>query len=574
MRVHPLVPDPLPSECAHLYPEGFTYPIGYFIKGRRVSDPEVLARFPLACRPFCAVSSQSGDPYVDSQGLLALRNFENAVKPDSKLTSLLHQLEHGAPPDAPMQAAYDCEERIRHAAKLAQVGSNLDALRTIEALPAPWRESAEARRAIYPALLALERYDEALECARDRARAPRTDYDLQLCREDEADCLLRLGRVEACVALLDELDQQGDTDTATRWGLRACLALREDDPDVARGLLRRAAAVDQYHAHKLIWQPLLAPLHRFIAYEFLDSEQQPRHATENGEVRDLALRGEVEMVLGNFAEAARLRDAVSFRRCFDAEATEPYTLLCVGLGVWRFAQLACFLRRRDDPFAQVVLALADLAYGTGTVETVLASAKDLNPGPEQLERLRLLATIASDPAKKSVEVPRPERELVAFLEAPRRFEDNEMIVITKEREGAFTLEHYRGEEALAKANREKDAPPDLRDPENAGLTVTTTVLASEREFCAWLEGWLTENDARRAVTFGSKYWDVRMHAAVFRRLVTLTDPAYPRLNALRRQISRDPTGWHSHGLSGFPTSILDRLLNVVEARLRSQGRVA
>jgi hypothetical protein len=315
-------------------PEGFVYPVGYKVSRKRVIDPEILKDFKDFEHPY--VITYKGKTFVDDQAPVAVARLRNGR--DSNLNSAIRWLELEGPPDESMQATYNCEDALATACNYSEAGFHKTAIDLIRSLPEPFQKTRHGMEAVARSLIALERYEEALDIINQltTGREEITEYYLTLLRLEKVHLLTLLGRVDEAESILNARRLEF-REMYQYYGQRAALALARGDEALAKALIVRSGRVDPYHCFKILWNPLLKPLESFIRKELLTEKGQPLIYKQDNDLHMICNRIQGAVLIGNRELAANLFEGLVMERVTAWITTHEAMLALAGLG--RFEKL-------------------------------------------------------------------------------------------------------------------------------------------------------------------------------------------------------------------------------------------
>lgn len=320
-----------PVEVADLYPKDFRYPEGYSPPPSRVLDRAVLQEFPELARPYVVLGSDD-QPHVN--GGAADVALARLIQRSNQRFSSAHQSNDGN------EVRDGGKDELQMAEDAAACGHMGLAIATVQALPEPFRKIGQALRALVTSLKALGRYADALVAAQNLTTSEETpdftDYAHTLHRIEVADLLLLSGNPAEAERLLNQGRREFQR-FYQYFGVRAALALSSNDRAFAEHLIVQAGRVEPYHSYKLLWHPLLAPMHDFIRRELLDEAGRPRLYFEDLEVRRLCDRIQAAVLAGRIETAKSLAEGLVLQRVTDSRTTREVIVAMASLGYFNWA---------------------------------------------------------------------------------------------------------------------------------------------------------------------------------------------------------------------------------------------
>jgi hypothetical protein len=311
-------------------PEGFVYPVGYRPTSPRILDSGILEGFKPFEFPYI-VTCCNGQPGVDPNAPTAVARLRHGKCP--RLSSLIRYLELGGDPDEAMQATYSCEDTLTTACDYSEAGFHQTGIEIIRSLPKPFQQSGPALKALVESLMALSRYEEALQEVRllIASRAAPTEWVLTLHRLEEVQLLMILGKLEEAEKIMAQRRVEFQ-DKYQYYGSRAALALLRGEEVLARSLVVKAGRVDPFHCYKILWNPLLKPIEAFIRKELLTEQGEPLVYQRDVEMRKISNGVQGALLLGERDRAANLAEGLILDRVTSWSTAEEAMLALVGIG--------------------------------------------------------------------------------------------------------------------------------------------------------------------------------------------------------------------------------------------------
>lgn len=335
-----------PEACRALYPEDFVYPEGYLASPSRVADPAVLQDFAAWMRPYM-VRSHEGELMMDPHVPVPVRRLAQGNR-DTTIQSALRYLEWNGPPDEALKATFALEDMTEEAELCSEAGRHREALAMIRGMPTPFQTTSSALRSLVRSLKAMGRYAEALEeCGRLIKSDNITDYARDLYRILEAELLLHCDRPEEAGEALSRRRDRFQM-MWPYYGVRAALALRAGDEELAKALILRAGKVDAFHCYKLLWNRHLAPLADFIRRELLTDDGKPRLYERNSKMRRLCHAIHGALLTGDMERARNLAEGLQTQHVTDWDSGHQFVLALIGLGYCKWAESASAVLPRAD----------------------------------------------------------------------------------------------------------------------------------------------------------------------------------------------------------------------------------
>jgi hypothetical protein len=564
--------DPMPG----LDPE-FRYPVGYFPSDDRVTDPAALEKFSEVMRPF-VIRFESGSVDVDPHVPVCVKHLQSVG--EDNLRSALRYLELDGPPDDSMKATYAMEDLLAYGCRLSDAGHHGLALKTLDSLPKPFRETPRVLEHLIQSHKALGSCEQALACADllEATNRDNSDYRARLSRITRAELLVLLGRLDEAGTFLDK-HRTELREFYSYLGVRSALALRHGEQQLAESLILRAGRADDYHAYKLIWSPALRPLADFIRRELLTADGEPMLHHWNSESIRLAHRIQGEMLRGNVERALALCEGILESRIFDWSCTHEVFLAMAGTG-----QLATTKRwthhlpgHSDDAesipvFVRTVLALfeAEAPEEADWLPTLISTGTNENIA-------RAFQKLAIDSRGESADGLSFDLELrLAEVAGKWAEQGRDLWMLTLDTAQQFRL--FRMKEPRRKRPREAGSPS--YDPREEFPIMETHTL-DKAEASSWLEQKLRANEGFRVEMYSRNPFRLDLNGWGLLRAFTEEDlQDCPHLKDNWRIAATDPNFYFSNGTlssfgmtTPFETRLYHAMFNYFDQRRPEKGAI-